>query len=143
LGKVKKELTIGTKKAKIQADTIVLYRFVEFDEGNSSIQGKVVRDLPDDYRPPNAPDDFDPANNVVQDIEIFLTIDGDAEILERMRTDANGEFKFSHLIPASYRVYTLSSTIDFVPQDVVGKTVEITGNNQNIILEEPFRVSKK
>ncbi|MCL2328565.1 MAG: hypothetical protein FWC39_08650 [Bacteroidetes bacterium] len=135
---VKKEISLNTKRAKIQADTIILYRFVKFNKGSSVIQGKVLRDR----MPLNPPDGLTLENNVVRDTEVYLTLEGSAEILERARTDANGEFKFPNLIPATYRVYTLSSTSDYIPLDVVEEIVTITGDNETIPLD-PFIVNKK
>ncbi|MDR0941566.1 MAG: carboxypeptidase-like regulatory domain-containing protein [Bacteroidales bacterium] len=130
---IKKDLSLNSRKAKIQADTIIIYRFLEFDEGSSSIRGRAVRTLHDS--------DED-TTNFIQDFEIFLTLVGSPVVLERARTNANGEFQFSHLIPATYSVYAIDGGKDFETKPIVGDTVEIAANNQHRVLK-PFRIYNK
>ncbi|MDR2963686.1 MAG: hypothetical protein LBU90_08680 [Bacteroidales bacterium] len=137
---IKKQVSLNSKRASVKTDTIIVYKFVKFDKGSSSISGKVMR--PDDFPPSTVivPDSV-VGNNIVQDIEVYLTLQGSSEILERTRTDSNGEFMFNHLIQASYWVYILKS-IDYLPSKVVGKNVSITENNTHISLD-PFMIEKK
>lgn len=117
---MKKDISLNSKKAKIQADTIIIYRFLEFDEGSSSIRGRAVRKH----------DDFDEdTTNYIQDFEVFLTIVGSPVVLERARTDANGEFQFPHLIPATYSVYAINNGRDGEPKPIAGDTINITSDN--------------
>ena len=143
LVEVKQEISLNSKKAKVEADTIMLYRFVKYNKGSSSIRGKVVRNY--GGNPPHGinegDDDYD--TNIVQDVEVYLVMNGSSEILDRIRTDENGEFKFPNLIPATYRVYVYEDGApNYNPKDVVGCTKKITGDNQHITLET-FRINKK
>lgn len=136
---IKKSISLSSKKAKVHTDTIIIYQFVEFDEGSSSISGKVARTHSGN---PVAELDEDDNSSGVQDYEVFLTLLGNSEVLERARTDAKGEFTFSHLIPATYFVYTFEAGQDFNEKPIKSETVTITTDNEHKKLNA-FRVYKK
>lgn len=91
---------IKEKKENAKLDTIILYKYVDYDEGSAVINGTVYQQ---EYFPGSSTLIMDtiPA----QDVDVFLINTGNNQILERVRTIYNGNYSFSNLIPGEYTVY--------------------------------------
>jgi hypothetical protein len=70
-----------------------------------------------------------------QDHEVFI-IYGDNEYFEdRIRTNYNGYFEFTNLIPGDYEIFTLSEDVSGGTEDIpISRIVTITEENQEIDL---------
>lgn len=127
-------ISLSEKKDEAKADNFVIYRHVDFDDGNGTVSGSVKEyfcttlgsliDSSDAY--------------AAQDIDVYLQYQGSDEILEKARTDSKGNFIINKLIPAKYKLYVFSesSKFTYIADSACYRYFEITDNNQKIVLPE-------
>ena len=97
------KLSLEGKKDEAKADMLTIYKHVDYDDGNGIVSGYVKEIVQDGNL------ELATINGV--DIDVYLQYQNSEEILDRYRTDANGKFVISHLIPGNYRLYALTETL--------------------------------
>lgn len=89
--------------------------------------------------------DYNPAGNLIGegytgDIEVFISIEGQPGVLDRIRTSFDGSYLFNQLRKGTYVIYVFSYCDACTDnQEPVVQTVKITSNRQQINLED-FRI---
>jgi len=127
---ISKQISISKRKEKQKADTILLYKHVDFDDGTSKVSG-VVQQV-EFYTGTTIPK---PNVYLAQNADVFLKYKNGSRIIERIRTSHDGTFTFSNLIEGSYSVYVLSEDA-YIPQDsAVVLNFVISQKNQKIVLD--------
>ena len=124
-------ISLDNKKTEASVDTFVIYKHVDFDEGNGSVRGNVQ----EVYNSGSIV--LDTINNV--DADVYLQFQNGDEIIERYRTDANGNFVISRLIPGKYKLYCLTETrFDSESDTAVVRSFTILNNNAKVSLDTMF-----
>ena len=103
----------------------------EGEGGTSTIQGKVYAF---DYNGSGILQDefYAPDENVY-----IIYGDGDNFYDDSYETSFDGSYRFQYLRPGTYTVFVYSDCISCPSgTEAISQTVEITGNNQDIILED-------
>ncbi|HOS83798.1 MAG TPA: hypothetical protein PK199_02670 [Bacteroidales bacterium] len=127
---VSKQISISKRKDNIKADTILIYKHVDFDDGTSKVSG-VVQQV-EFYTGTTIPK---PDVYMAQNADVFLKFKNGSRVIERIRTSYDGTFTFSNLVEGSYSVYVLSEDA-FIPQDsAVVVNFTISQKNQKIVLD--------
>ena len=124
-------ISLDKKKIEATLDTLLIYKHVDFDEGNGIVQGNVQ--------------EMDKNGTVAQDTincvdaDVYLQFQNSDEIIQRYRTDAKGNYVISHLIPGKYKLYCLTETLFAWESDTaVVRSFTILNNNTNISLDTIF-----
>nr|HPM12993.1 hypothetical protein [Bacteroidales bacterium] len=127
---VSKQICISKRKDNTKADTILIYKHVDFDDGTSKVSG-VVQQV-EFYTGTTIPK---PDVYMAQNADVFLKFKNGSRVIERIRTSYDGTFTFSNLVEGSYSVYVLSEDA-FIPQDsAVVVNFTISQKNQKIVLD--------
>ncbi|HPR31065.1 MAG TPA: hypothetical protein PLK12_03175, partial [Prolixibacteraceae bacterium] len=131
-----KEITLE-KNDTLYLNDLYLFRSLQWDEGTSSIKGRVFvvnyADNSKEYK----------YTVPAKEQEIYLTY-GDHDFYdERVRTQDDGTFVFSNLIRGKYRIFMYSRDIENEDTDyhIVEATVEID-NYEHYEFDEIFYVDK-
>lgn len=94
-----------------QFDTLYTYKYVDFDDGSSSISGHIERiNYYGSALPPFTESDIKDITPA-QDEEVFLVYNNDSVYCESVHTNYNGVFRFNNLIAGPYRVYVYSEDL--------------------------------
>lgn len=127
-------VSLDSKKDEAKADKFTIYRHMDYDDGNGVAIGNVKEYICATVGTLTSIEDSIPS----QETSVYLQFENSDEILERYRTDANGTFTISKLIPGKYRVYALSeeSKIPADPQTASYKHFEITDNSSTVVIPE-------
>lgn len=105
------------------------------DGGNSSIKGKITRELRVVLNNPATVTGTYPA----ADVDVYIIYDNHVSPDERVQTNYDGEYEFLYLRPGKYTVYAFSKDTNAVavPWDEDHMTVlqelEITDGNQQVL----------
>jgi len=126
---VKKKVSISDKKENAKLDTIVIYKFVDYNDGTSSISG-IVHQY-EYFDGTTVKMDSIPAQNV----DVFLKFANDDQILDRYRTSYDGSYKIINLIPGSYTLFVLSEQAYLEEKEVIMYNFEITGSNKRLVAD--------
>lgn len=74
------------------------------------------------------------------DLEVFISVEGQPGVLDRIRTSFDGSYLFSRLRKGTYVVWVFSYCNNCPDnQEPIKKTVRVTSNREKIILED-FRI---
>ena len=99
--------------------------------GLSSIQGKVYTK------------DITPNSQIVQDsgytanIKVFISADESSQVLDEVRTDLDGSFKFDKLRKGNYTIWTFTQCDACTNNETpVIQQVEIKGRKESIVLSD-------
>lgn len=124
-------ISLDDKKTEASVDTFFIYKHVDFDEGNGSVQGNVQEIIN------TGSVVLDTINGV--DLDIYIQFQNSDIILDKYNTDANGNFVISRLIPGKYKLYCLTETrFDSEPDTAVVRSFTIQNNNTNISVEKMY-----
>lgn len=127
----KQAISLDSKKDEAKAEDFIIYKHMDYDDGNASVYGNVK-----EYICISATliSDSIPA----QDYDVYLQYQNNDEIIDKYRTDANGNFVINNLIPGKYRVYVLSETskLPADPDSAAYQYFEIKDNFSKITLPE-------
>jgi hypothetical protein len=132
-----KNITISRKDDVIDAGTFVKINVLDFDDGNSTISGKMYKI---EYDPATVCTLYPQSDTVLaQEQEVYILY-GDHEFYDdRIRTHYDGTFMFSNLIKGKYQIYAYSKDItcgvELIP---VVRQAEITEENQDIELSDIY-----
>jgi hypothetical protein len=89
--------------------------------------------------------DYNPAGTLIGegytgDIVVFISVEGQPGVLERIRTSFDGSYIFTQLRKGTYIVWVFSYCDTCTDnQEPITKTVKVTSNRQKITLED-FRI---
>ena len=80
------------------------------------------------------------AEGYTGDIEVFLSVDGQPGVLERVRTDFDGSYRFRELRKGTYNIWVFSDCDKCTDnkEPILQKTI-VSSNRQKISLED-FRI---
>jgi hypothetical protein len=124
------EVKVPGNNETITVDDIVILDKCDYDEGTSSITGKV---WVEDY---NAERDNLRGTYYGADIDVFIIYEDDPYSFDDVKTNHNGVFQFNNLVKGTYTVYALSEpyiTAQLIP---VSKTVTIEHDFQHIVIAD-------
>lgn len=132
---VKKQISIKNKKEKAKLDTVIIYKFVDYNDGVATVSGVI-----------NQIEYFDGTTIkkdtiFAQNEDVFLQFADNSKILERARTSFDGSYSFSDLIPGSYKIFVLSDDPYAVEKLVLTSSFVITSTTTNKELL-PLYISK-
>lgn len=132
---IKKQISIKDKKEKAKLDTIIIYKFVDYNDGVASVSGVI-----------NQIEYFDGTTIkkdtiFAQNEDVFLQFAENSKILERARTSFDGSYSFSNLTPGSYKIYVLSDDPYATEKLVLTSSFVITSSTINKELL-PLYISK-
>ena len=132
-----KNVTISRKDDIVDIGTFDKINVLGFDDGNSSISGRIYVINYDQSTICTLYPLSDTA--LAQEQEVYLVY-GEHEFYdERIRTHYDGTFKFSNLIKGMYKVFTYSEDITGATEMIpVIRQAEITGENQDIVLGDIY-----
>ncbi|MBR5433052.1 MAG: hypothetical protein IK117_01290 [Bacteroidales bacterium] len=127
-------VSLDSKKDEAKVDQFTVYRHMDYDDGNGVATGHVKEYLCTTVGTLTSIEDSIPS----QETSVYLQYENSDIILERYRTDADGNFTISQLIPGKYRVFALSeeSKIPADPQTASYKHFEITDNGTTVVIPE-------
>lgn len=124
----KQNVSLDSKKDAATLETFIIYNHVDYDDGNGIVSGNVQ--------------EIQCKGGIEQDTlnatnaDVFLQFQNGSEILERVRTDANGDFIIPNLIPGKYRLYCLTETrFDWQSDTAVVRNFEIESNSSKIVVK--------
>lgn len=129
---IRKSISIQTRKQNVQADTIIIYKYVDYDDGSATISG-VVKQI-EYYSGTTIPKDTISAQNT----DVFITFANDSEILDRIRSSHDGSFVFSNLIQGTYTIFVYSEQPFSKENLIESQTVTITTDNQKTQLKPMY-----
>jgi hypothetical protein len=132
---VKKQISLKDKKEKGKLDTLIIYKFVDYNDGVASVSG-VINQI--EYF---AGTTIKKDTIFAQNEDVFLQFAENSKILERVRTSFDGSYSFSNLTPGSYKIYVLSDDPYAVEKLVLTSTFVITSSTINKELL-PLYISK-
>lgn len=122
------KISLESKKDEAKAETFTIYKHVDYDDGGAIVTGTVK-----EHKYSGSVEIYEVA---AQDADVYLQFQNGDAILDRARTDANGNFVFNNLIPGKYRVYVYSE--NQLPADgdsACYLSFEVTSNSDVITLE--------
>ena len=89
--------------------------------------------------------DYNPEGNLTGegytgDVEVFISVEGQPGVLDRIRTSFDGSYIFTQLRKGTYVIWVFSSCDSCIDnQEPIKQIVEISSNRQRITLED-FRI---
>lgn len=132
-----KNITISKKDDLVDAGTLAKINVLDFDEGNSSISGRIYLV---DYDQSTICTLYPVSDtSYAQEQEVYIVYGSHEYYDDRIRTHYDGTFKFDNLIKGIYKVYTYSEDITGATQMIpVIRQVEITAENQDIVVNDIY-----
>lgn len=132
-----KNITVSKKDDIIDAGTFVKLNALDFDEGNSSISGRIFLV---NYDQNTICTEYPVSDtSYAQEQEVYIVYGSHEYYDDRIRTHYDGTFKFRNLIKGMYKVYTYSEDITGATQMIpVIMQVEITSENQHIVIDDIY-----
>ncbi|MCF8358009.1 MAG: hypothetical protein K9H26_04570 [Prolixibacteraceae bacterium] len=131
-----REITLEKNETLVLND-LVTYKSLKWDEGTSSITGRVFVTNYSDK------DKTFKYNVPAKEQEIYLTYGNHHFYDERIRTQDDGTFVFPNLIKGTYRIFMYSRDIaENTDYFVIDTTVDIAGHNQHFVFDEIFYIDK-
>lgn len=122
------KISLDKKKTEAVADTMIVYKHVDYDGGGGSVKGNVT----ETYYIGSKAQYTIPA----PDATVYLQFANEDEILDRYRTDGKGDFVIGNLIPGKYRLFVLSE--NQLPADgdsACYRSFEIVSNTSSVVLD--------
>ena len=132
-----KNITITKKDDIVDAGTFVKINSLDFDQGNSSISGRIYLI---DYDQATICTEYPVSDTAfAQEHEVYIVYGSHEYYDDRIRTHYDGTFKFRNLIKGMYKVYTFSEDISGATQIIpVIRQIEITKENQDIVVNDIY-----
>ncbi|MBU0764361.1 MAG: hypothetical protein KJ607_05965 [Bacteroidetes bacterium] len=129
---VSRQITISGKKDEVVADVIVIADELDYDDGNSSICGRVyyINYQQDLYFVPDV-------EYFIPDQDVYIIYGDEQTYFERTRTLADGSYCFTNLIKGHYTVFAYSEDSTFTsPSGIIAveREADIEHDNQHIDL---------
>ena len=122
-----KEITIDKKEQRIEAEDIIIYEVLDYNDGNSSISG-TVHEINYLYNYTQIKD-----TAFAQDEDVFIVYDDDDYHFDDIETSHNGKFRFDNLIKGEYTIFVYSEDTTGASQDIpISINVKITDHLQHI-----------
>lgn len=127
-------ISLSSKKDNATADDFIIYRHVDYDDGNGVATGYIKEYLCVTAGTQTTIQDSIPS----QETSVYLQYANSDQILERYRTDGSGYYTIPNLIPGKYRVYALSeeSKLPAVANSASYQEFEIKDNNSKVEIPE-------
>jgi len=132
-----KNVTISRKDDVVDIGTFVKINVLNYDDGNSSISGRIYVI---NYDPSTVCTLYPQSDTTLaQEQEVYIVYGNHEFYDDRIRTHYDGTFKFSSLIKGIYKVYAYSKDITGAAEMIpVIRQVEITQENQDIVLGDIY-----
>jgi len=124
------EVKISAKDEIVQLEPMTIYKYVDFNDGTSSIVGNVIQ--VNFLNGTAIIDDTIPAQNE----DVFLKYADSDEILERARTSFDGTYMFNNIIQGEYEIFTYSEQLSSNISEVKKASVSIVADNTTAEPEE-------
>jgi hypothetical protein len=132
-----KNVSISRKDDLIDIGTFVKINVLDYDDGNSSISGKIYKINYDQSTVCTLYPQTDTA--LAQEQEVYIVYGNHEFYDDRIRTHYDGTYKFSNLIKGIYEVYAYSEDITGAAQMIpIIRQAEITEENQDIVLSDIY-----
>jgi len=123
---ISKTASLTSKKETSSTDTLIIYKYVDYDQGKATLTGKVDKIY---YFTGNVqPKTPIPAQNE----EVFLVNQQDKGLVDRVRTTFDGEYKFANVLPGDYMVYVLSDQL-YKDEDLIDSVLVTVTEDSNLI----------
>jgi hypothetical protein len=129
------DVNISGNNKTVTVDDLVTVETCDYDDGTSTITGKVyVLDY-------NAERDTELARYFGADEDVFIVYGDDPFYFDNVKTYHDGTFQFNNLVKGTYTVYALSDpyTRQLIP---VSKTVTIDHDFQHIVIADSIVIIK-
>lgn len=98
--------------------------------GLANITGKVYAK---DYTPAGIIE----AEGYTADMKVVISVEGSGVVLDEVRTDVNGSYKFENLRKGKYQVWSFTECDKCTNNETpVIKSAEITDKKENLVLED-------
>jgi hypothetical protein len=137
---IKKEIALGMNET-VKMDDLIINKVLKWDEGTSSIKGTVyVKNYKNSSTYPDLEiKDITPA----QDQDIYIQYGNHPFYDKRIATSSDGTFLFPKLIKGKYKIFLYSEDVSGgTASKVIVNNVEITEDQQNIVLEKIIYIDK-
>lgn len=134
---VLKDITVSKKDGLVDAGTFVKLNTLAFDDGNSTISGRI---FVVNYDPNTICTAFPQADTALAQQEDVYLIYGDHDYFDdRTRTHYDGTYTFKNLIKGTYRIYVYTEDLSGATEDIpVIKEVDIEQENQHIVIPDIY-----
>ena len=120
------------KKETVSLDTIIIYRYMDYDDGHATVYGQV-------FERSFFSSGFVRDTIFAQNKEVFIVLLGDDGIHDRIRTSYDGTFRIENVLPGSYYIYALGEQPQSKEKVPVGDTIVIEESATSIRLN-PFYI---
>lgn len=132
-----KDISISKKDDLVDAGTFVKLDRLQFDDGNSTISGRVYVV---DYNPNTICTAFPEVDTTFAQAEDVYLVYGNHDYFdERTRTHYDGTYTFNNLIKGTYKIYVYSEDVTGGAEDIpVIRQVEIDEENQHIVIPDVY-----
>lgn len=132
-----KDITVSKKDDLVDAGIFVKLNTLEFDDGNSSITGRLFEI---NYDPNTICTTFPEVDTAyAQEEDVYIVYGDHSYYDDRTRTYYNGTYTFNNLIKGTYRIYMYSDDLTGATQKIpIIRQVEITEENQQIVIPDIY-----
>jgi hypothetical protein len=132
-----KKVTITRKDDVVDAGTLVKIKVLDYDDGNSSISGRIYNI---EYDPATVCTLYPQSDTILaQEQEVYILYGNHEFYDDRIRTHYDGTFRFSNLIKGTYQIYAYSKDITCGAEPIpVIRQAEITEENQDILISDIY-----
>ncbi len=132
-----KNISVSKKDDLVDAGTFVKLNTLDFDDGNSSISGRIYVV---NYDPNTICTAFPQADTALAQEEDIYLIYGNHEYFdERTRTHYDGTYTFNDLIKGTYKIYVYTEDLTGATEDIpVIRDVEIDEEQQHITIPDIY-----
>jgi hypothetical protein len=133
---VNQQVSIKNKKDKVTLDTIIIYKHVDYNDGVAIVEGNLNLFV---YFPGSTVIVMDTIT--AQDKDVFIQYMNDSGVMDKVATAYDGTYKFTNLIPGTYKIFVYDDDAFSKEDFIVSQTFTITEATQKIQLN-PMYISK-
>ena len=134
---VAKDAKISKKDDLVDIGTFVKINTLDYDDGNSSITGRIYEV---NYNPNTICTSFPQADTALaQEEDVYIVYGNHGYFDERIRTHYDGTFTFINLIKGIYEIFVYSEDLSGATEKIpIKQQVEISEENQHIVLPDIY-----
>ena len=126
------KVSLDKKKSEAVADTMIVYKHVDYDDGGGIVMGKAYQVL------------CKTSGVIVdtifaQDEDVFIRYKNSNTVLKKIQVDYKGDFRLDNLIPGQYTLYMFSQVFNYnaTNNEFVTRDFEIT-TDKSVCIVEPI-----